>query len=93
MLREVTVKIELKQEDDNEEIVVEILLDSRMIGFMISSEFVRKNKFRKKKLDRPIYVRNVNNTFNHKEPIEHTVKIELFFKKHKEKINVIDRQK
>jgi len=44
MLREVTVKIELMQEDDNEEIVVEILLDSRVIEFMISSEFVRKNK-------------------------------------------------
>ena len=46
-----------------------------MIGFIISSKFVRKNKFRKKKLDRLIYVRNVNNIFNHKEPIECTVKI------------------
>ena len=75
ILREVMVKIELKQEDDNEEIVVEILLDSGMIGFIISSKFVRKNKFRKKKLDRLIYMRNVNNIFNHKEPIERTVKI------------------
>ena len=75
ILREVMVKIELKQEDDNEEIVVEILLDSGMIEFIISSKFVRKNKFRKKKLDRLIYVRNVNNIFNHKEPIERTVKI------------------
>ena len=80
MLREVTVKIELKQEDDDEEIVVEILLDSGVIELVISSEFARKNKFRKKKLNRPIYVRNVDNTFNYKEPIEHTVKIELFFK-------------
>jgi len=51
-----------------------------VIELVISSEFARKNKFRKKKLNRPIYVRNVDNTFNYKEPIEHTVKIELFFK-------------
>jgi len=93
MLREVTVKIELKQEEEDDEIVIEILLDSGVIELVISSEFVRKNKFRKKKLNRPIYVRNVDNIFNHKELIEHTVKIELFFKEHKERteIDVIDR--
>ena len=31
----------------------------------MNSEFVRKNKFKKKKLDRPIYIRNMDNTFNH----------------------------
>ena len=93
MLREVIVKIELKQEEEDDEIVIEILLDSGVIELVISSEFVRKNKFRKKKLNRLIYVRNVDNIFNHKELIEHTVKIELFFKEHKERteIDVIDR--
>ena len=93
MLREVIVKIELKQEEDDDEIVIEILLDSGVIELVISSEFVRKNKFRKKKLNRLIYVRNVDNIFNHKELIEHTVKIELFFKEHKERteIDVINR--
>jgi len=57
LLREVTVKIELKQKEDDKEIVVEVLLDSRATGLVISSEFVRKNKFRKKKLDMLVYVR------------------------------------
>jgi len=54
MLRKMTVKIGLKQEDDDEEITVEVLLDSRATGLVMSLEFVRKNKFKTKKLDKPI---------------------------------------
>jgi len=88
--REMTVKIGLKQQEDEEGIVVEALLNSSMIGLIMSLEFARK-----KKLDRLIYVRNVNSIFNYKEPIEHMVEIELFFKEHKERmeIDVINRQK
>ena len=50
------VKIWLKQKDDDDEIVVETLLDSGVIELMMSSEFARKNKFMKKKLDRLIYI-------------------------------------
>jgi len=51
----VTVKIELKQEDDDEGIVVEALLDSRVTELIMSSEFARKNKFKKKKLEKLIH--------------------------------------
>ena len=64
-----------------------MLLDSRATGLVISSEFARKNRF-KKKLERPIYVRNVDGIFNHEEPIEHTVEIELFYKGYKERIEI-----
>jgi len=69
---------------------VEVLLDSTTTGLVMSLEFVRKNKFKKKKLERPIYVK-----FNHEEPIEHTVKMELFYREHKERteIDVIREQK
>ena len=60
-----------------------IVLDSRTIGLVISLEFTRKNQFRKKKLDRPIYVRNLNGIFNHEKLIKHTVEVELFYKGHK----------
>ena len=95
MLREVTVKIGLKQEDKEERIVIEVLLDSRVIELVISSDFARKNKFKKKKLDWLIYVRNINSTFNHEEQIEYTVEIELFYKEHKERmeIDIIEGQK
>ena len=71
------VKIRLKQKDNEEGIVVEVLLDSRITGLVISLEFARKNKFRKKKLDRLIYVRNMNGIFNHEGPIEHTMEMDV----------------
>jgi len=49
------VKVKLKQEDDEKVIIVKALLDSRVTGLVMSLEFARKNKFRKKKLDRIIY--------------------------------------
>lgn len=59
--------------------IIEILLNSGTTELIMSSEFAKQNKFRKKKLDRPIYVRNVNGTLNYKELIKHTVEVELFF--------------
>jgi len=61
----VTVKIVLKQEEDEEEIVVEMLLDNGATELIISLEFVRKNRFKKKRLERLIYVRNIDGTFNY----------------------------
>jgi len=74
---------------------VKLLLDSGATELVMSSEFSRKNKFKKKKLERPIYVRNVNGIFNHKGQIEHMVEVELFYKGDKErtKIDVISEQK
>jgi len=60
---------------------MEVLLDSGTTWLMISLEFVKKNKFRKKKLNKLIYVRNVNSIFNYKGLIEHTVEMELFYRK------------
>ena len=61
----------------------------------MNSEFVGKNKFKKKKLDRPIYIRNMNNTFNHEGLIKHIVEIKMFYRGYKERteINIIDEQK
>ena len=84
LLRKVTVKIGLKQEDEEDRITVNELLDSGVIGLVISLEFMKKIKF-KKKLDRPIYIRNI---FNHEGPIEHTVEVELFYREHKERMEI-----
>ena len=89
------MKIRLKQKDDDEGVVVKALLNSGVTGLVMSSELVRKNKFKKKKLDRLIYMRNNNGTFNNEELIEHTVEVEIFYKEYKERmeINVIEDQK
>jgi len=39
---------------------VEELLDTEVIGSVMSSEFMRKQRFKLKKIERPIYVRNVD---------------------------------
>jgi len=69
VLREVIVKIGLKQEEEEEGIVTEALLDSGATGLVMSEEFARKHKFRRTKLERPVYVGNVNGTLNYVGPI------------------------
>ena len=93
--REVVVKIELKQEKEEEGIVTEMLLDSRTTGLVMSEEFVRKHRFKRTKLERLIYMRNVDGMLNYAGPIRDTVEVEIFFKGHKERmsIDVIGGQK
>ena len=52
ILREVTVKIGLERIDTQKGVTVEALLDSRVIGLVISSEFVRKQEFKLKKMQK-----------------------------------------
>ena len=94
-LREVTVKIRLKQEEEEEEVVTEALLDSGTTGLVMSEKFVRRHKFKRTKLKKPVYVRNVDGMLNYVGPIVNTVEVEIFFKEHKEKtlIDVIEGQK
>jgi len=77
LLREVIEKIRLKQDEDKEEIVVEALLDSGAIGLIMSKEFVRKHKFRRMKLEKPTYVRNVDRTLNYAGLIMDMVEVEI----------------
>jgi len=95
MLRKVVVKIGLKQEEDKEGVVTEVLLDSGVTGLVMSEEFARKHKFKRTKLERPVYVRNVDGMLNYMGPIVDTVEVEIFFKRHKERtsIDVIGGQK
>ena len=73
------VKIGLERIDTQEEIIVEALLNSSVTGLVISSEFIRKQEFKLKKIDRPIYVRNVDSFFNKEKPIEHTVEVNIYY--------------
>jgi len=85
-LREVMVKIMLKQKKEEEGIVVEALLDSGATGLVMSEEFARKHRFRRTKLKRPIYVRNMNGTLNYARPIIDTMKVEIYFRGYKERM-------
>jgi len=95
LLREVTVKIGLKQEEEKERVVTEALLDSGTTGLVMSEEFARKHKFKRTKLEIPVYVRNIDGMLNYVGHIVDTVEVEIFFKGYKERtlIDVIGGQK
>jgi len=75
--------------------MVEVLLDSGVIGLVISLEFARKQEFKLKKIERPIYMRNVDGSFNKKGPIEYMVEVNIYYQEHKERmeIDIIGEQK
>ena len=50
-----TVKIGLKQEDDEDGITMKALLDSRVTGLVMSSEFTKKTRLRKEAGKTDIY--------------------------------------
>jgi len=87
----VTVKIGLKRIDIQEGVMVEALLDSGATGLVMSLEFVRKQEFKLKKLERLMNVRNVDGSLNKKRPIEHMVEVNIYYQGYRERteINVI----
>ena len=89
------VKIGLERIDTQEEVTVEALLDSGATGLVMSSEFAKKQGFKLKKLERPINVRNVDGSFNKKEPIENIVEVNIYYQGYRERteIDVIGGQK
>ena len=82
------MKIGLERIDIQEGITVEALLDSGATGLVMSLEFTRKQGFKLKKLERPMHVRNVDGSLNKKRPIEHTVEVNIYFKGHRERIEI-----
>ena len=61
------------------------MLDSRVTGLVMSSEFMRKQGFKLKKLERLMNVRNVDGSLNKKRPIEHTVEVNIYYQGHRER--------
>ena len=78
-----------------EEITVEALLDSSATGLAISLEFVRKQGFKLKKIDRLIYVRNLDGSLNKEGPIKYMVEVNIYYQEHRERteIDIIGGQK
>jgi len=94
-VQKIEVDSSLTSTDSSRKEKMEVLLDNSTTELLMSLEFVRKNKFKKKKLERSIYIRNVDDIFNHEELIEYIVEVKLFYKWHKKRmeINVISGQK
>jgi len=93
MLRKMMVKIGLERIDIQERVTVEALLNSEAIELVMSSEFARKQEFKLKKIENPIYVRNIDGMFNKEELIEKIMEVNIYYQEHRErmKIDVIGR--
>jgi len=63
-------------------------LDSGATELVMSSEFARKQGFKLKKIERSIYVRNVDETFNKEGPIEYIVEVNIYYQRHREKTEI-----
>jgi len=61
----------------------------------MSLKFVRKKEFKLKEVERLIYRRNIDRTFNKKGLIKHTMEINIYYQGHRERteIDVIEEQK
>jgi len=88
LLREVTVKIGLERIDMQKRIMVEALLDSGATGLVMSSEFTRKQGFKLKKLDRPMYIRNMDSLLNKEGPTEYMVEVNIYYQGHRERTEI-----
>ena len=84
------VKIRLERINIQEGVIVEVLLDSRVMGLIMSSEFTKKIRFKLKKIKRLVYIRNVNEIFNKERPIEYTMEVNIYYQK-RTKIDIIDK--
>jgi len=69
-------------------VTVKALLDSRVTELVMSLEFARKQEFKLKKIQRPIYMRNVNGSFNKKGLIEHIVEINIYYQWYRKRIEI-----
>ena len=82
------VKIGLERIDIQEEVTVEVLLDSGATGLVMSLEFARKQRFKLKKIERPIYIRNMDGMFNKEELIEYMVEVNIYYQEYRERIEI-----
>ena len=75
--------------------MVEVLLDSGATGLVISLDFAKKQGFKLKKLEKPMNVRNMDESMNKEGPIENMVEVNIYYQEHRERteINVIRGQK
>jgi len=71
------------------------LLDSRATGLVISSEFAKKQRFKLKRLERPMYIRNMDGSLNREGLIEYIVEVNIYYQRYRKRmeINMIEGQK
>ena len=82
MLREVWSNIEVEKVNTHEGIIVKALLDSGATEMFMDKKITAKHRFRLQKLEKPVMVRNVDETNNSGGAIIHQVEVNVYYKNH-----------
>jgi len=69
-------------------VIVEALLNSGTMELVISSKFARKQRFKLKKIERPIYMKNINSSFNKERSIKHILEVNIYYQRHRERTEI-----
>jgi len=88
ILREVWLDIGIEKVDTYEGMTVKALLDSGATGMFMDKEMAQKYGFKMTKLERPLRVKNVNETENSRGKITHQVEVNVFYKNHMERMRM-----
>ena len=66
-------------------------MDSRVTRLVMNLKFARKQEFKLKKIERPIYMKNMDSLLNKEGSIEYIVKVNIYYQRHRKKteINII----
>ena len=87
-LREVWLEVGIEKLDNHEGVMVKALLDSGATGMFVDKKFVKEHGFRVKKLDRPVEVKNVDETSNSGGNITHELECNVFYRGHHERLRM-----
>jgi len=88
MLKEVWLDVGIERIDTHKGITIKALLDSGIMRMFMNRKTAAKHRFRLKKLERPVRVKNVDGTYNSREAIMHEVEVNVYYKSHVERMRM-----
>jgi len=82
------MQIGLEKVGNHKGVSVKALLDSGATGMFADRKFVEKNGFKLEKLDRPVRIRNVDETENSGGLVTHEIEVNVYYQGHVERMRL-----
>ena len=82
------MQVGVEKIDIYEGVFVKALLNSRAMELFTNKKFVKKWRFKKEKLTRPIQIRNVDGTDNSRGMVMHKIECNLYYKRYVEQVKI-----
>ena len=87
--------VRVEKIDTYKGVSVKALLDSKATGLFVDKKFMKKWRFKKEKLARPIQIRNMDGTDNSGRMVMYEIECNLYYKKYVEwvKMDICDLER